>query len=39
VKNDIIGYFIDDYKSEKPKTFLMTDDLETDAQAILIAAA
>ncbi|KAK7429582.1 hypothetical protein QQZ08_003962 [Neonectria magnoliae] len=38
-KEDIVHYFIEDFKSEKPKAFLTMDHLETDAQAILIGAA
>lgn len=36
--HDIMKYFIDDYKSEKPKSFTRNIDLYTDTQTILIAA-
>ncbi|RKU46919.1 hypothetical protein DL546_003487 [Coniochaeta pulveracea] len=36
--HDIMKYFIDDYKSENPKSFVRDTDLYTDTQTILIAA-
>ncbi|KAH7153103.1 cytochrome P450 [Dactylonectria macrodidyma] len=38
-KEDIIHYFIEDYKSKEPKAFFTQERLECDAQAILIGAA
>lgn len=36
--HDIMKYMLEDYKSEKPKSFLRSTDLYTDTQTILIAA-
>ncbi|CAM1510458.1 Fc.00g007930.m01.CDS01 [Cosmosporella sp. VM-42] len=38
-KEDIFHYFMDDFRSEKPKSFFTKEHLECDAQAILIGAA
>ncbi|KAH6977010.1 cytochrome P450 [Ilyonectria sp. MPI-CAGE-AT-0026] len=39
VKEDIIHYFIEDFKSDKPKAFFTHEHLESDAGAFLIGAA
>ncbi|KAF7547929.1 hypothetical protein G7Z17_g7386 [Cylindrodendrum hubeiense] len=38
-KEDIIHYFMEDFKSDKPKAFFTHEHLESDSQAILIGAA
>ncbi|KAF7543399.1 hypothetical protein G7046_g10009 [Stylonectria norvegica] len=39
VKEDIVGHFIEDFRSEKPKAFFTREHIECDAQAILVGAA
>ncbi|OHF00837.1 L-ornithine-N5-monooxygenase [Colletotrichum orchidophilum] len=36
--HDMLKYFLDDYKSEKPKSFFNVNIMYTDSQAILIGA-
>lgn len=36
--HDMLKYFLDDYKSEKPKSFFNVNIMYSDSQAILIGA-